>query len=121
MSDAVNSPSHYSEGRSLETIDVIEDWGLGFHLGNAVKYIARAGRKDDILQDLRKAQWYLNREIENLELEQAEVEGDLPCDYNELLACHAAEPSESYYYWDPTLGPIEPSDTIRSNVISFRG
>lgn len=75
--DAVNSPSHYAEGREFETIDVIEDWGLGYHLGNAVKYISRAGRKDDILQDLKKAQWYLNREIENLEIERAEVEGNL--------------------------------------------
>ena len=75
--DAVNRPSHYAEGREFETIDVIEDWNLGYHLGNAVKYISRAGRKDDILQDLKKAQWYLNREIENLELERAEVEGTL--------------------------------------------
>lgn len=75
--DPVNSPSHYAEGREFETIDVIEDWGLGYHLGNAVKYISRAGRKDDILQDLRKAQWYLNREIENLELEKAELDGTL--------------------------------------------
>lgn len=75
--DAVNSPSHYAEGREFETIDVIEDWNLGYHLGNAVKYISRAGRKDDILQDLKKAQWYLNREIENLEIERAEVEGTL--------------------------------------------
>lgn len=75
--DAVNSPSHYAEGREFETIDVIEDWCLGYHLGNAVKYISRAGRKDDILQDLRKAQWYLNREIENLEIEQAEIDGTL--------------------------------------------
>ena len=75
--DVVNSPSHYAEGREFETIDVIEDWGLGYHLGNAVKYISRAGRKDDILQDLRKAQWYLTREIENLELERAEAEGIL--------------------------------------------
>ncbi|WNL50944.1 SaV protein [Synechococcus phage S-CREM2] len=75
--DAVNRPSHYAEGREFETIDVIEDWSLGYHLGNAVKYISRAGRKDDILQDLKKAQWYLNREIENLEIERAEVEGTL--------------------------------------------
>ena len=75
--DAVNRPSHYAEGREFETIDVIEDWNLGYHLGNAVKYISRAGRKDDILQDLKKAQWYLNREIENLEIERAEVEGTL--------------------------------------------
>ena len=92
--DVVNNPSHYAEGREFETIDVIEDWGLGYHLGNAVKYISRAGRKDDILQDLRKAQWYLNREIENLELERAEAEGilyeyevqeEFPVDYQDIL------------------------------------
>ena len=92
--DVVNNPSHYAEGREFETIDVIEDWGLGYHLGNAVKYISRAGRKDDILQDLKKAQWYLTREIENLELERAEAEGilyeyevqeEFPVDYQDIL------------------------------------
>lgn len=47
--DAVNHPSHYAEGREYEPIDVILDWGLGFNLGNTVKYISRAGRKDDII------------------------------------------------------------------------
>ena len=61
--DPVNKPSHYTEGRELETIDVIEDWGLDFHLGNAVKYISRAGRKDPekLNQDISKAIWYLER------------------------------------------------------------
>ena len=61
--DPVNKPSHYTEGREFETIDVIEDWGLGFHLGNAVKYISRAGRKDPdkLHQDISKAIWYLER------------------------------------------------------------
>ena len=90
--DAVNRPSHYAEGREFETIDVIEDWNLGYHLGNAVKYISRAGRKDDILQDLKKAQWYLNREIENLELERAEVEGTL----YELVEEKEEDPAVTY-------------------------
>lgn len=64
--DNVNHPSHYAEGRKYEPIDVILDWGLGFNLGNTVKYISRAGRKDDIIQDLEKAAWYLNKEIEVL-------------------------------------------------------
>lgn len=64
--DDVNKPSHYTEGRKYEPIDVIEDWELGFNLGNAVKYISRAGRKDDIVQDLEKARWYLEREIKRL-------------------------------------------------------
>ena len=63
---AVNHPSHYGGDTTYETIKVIEAWGLGFHLGNAVKYISRAGRKGDALEDLRKAAWYLAREIERL-------------------------------------------------------
>lgn len=63
--DEVNHPKHYTCGQ-IEPIDVIEDWNLGFHLGNTVKYIARAGKKDlnDSLTDLKKAAWYLEREIE---------------------------------------------------------
>lgn len=64
--DLVNHPPHYTFGR-LEVIDVLEDWGLGFHLGNAVKYIARAEHKGDALQDLKKARWYLDREIQRRE------------------------------------------------------
>ena len=52
-----------------EAIEVIEDWGLGFNLGNTVKYISRAGHKDNILQDLKKALWYLDREIKRIEKE----------------------------------------------------
>ena len=63
MTETVNHPAHYNAGR-LEVIDVIEDWGLGFHLGNAVKYISRAERKGDLVSDLRKAIWYVQRVIE---------------------------------------------------------
>lgn len=66
MSDAVNHPSHYNTG-SIEVIDAIEDWGLGFALGNAVKYIARAAHKGKMIEDLKKARWYLDREIQRLE------------------------------------------------------
>jgi len=64
--DAVNHPSHYTQGK-FEVIDVIEDWKLGFHLANTVKYIARAEHKENAIQDLKKAAWYLNRKIELLE------------------------------------------------------
>lgn len=64
--ETVNHPAHYAEGRKYEPIDVIEDWGLDFCLGNALKYISRAGRKDDTLNDLEKARWYLDREIKKL-------------------------------------------------------
>lgn len=68
INDVVNHPSHYTDGK-IEVIDFIEDKGLNFHRGNAVKYIARAGKKDKSkeAEDLRKAVWYLNREIERLE------------------------------------------------------
>ena len=59
----VNHPKHYNSGK-IEVIDAIEDWGLGFHLGNVVKYVARAELKGAPLQDLEKALWYLKREIE---------------------------------------------------------
>lgn len=60
--DPVERPAHYSFGR-FEVIDVIEDWGLGFHLGNVVKYVARAPHKGEEVQDLKKALWYLQRHI----------------------------------------------------------
>ena len=61
----VNSPRHYNHGK-LEVIDVIEDWNLGFNLGNVLKYIARAEHKGNRQEDLQKAKWYLSREIERL-------------------------------------------------------
>lgn len=65
--DAVKNPSHYCEGRKYEPIEVIKDWDLDFDLGNCIKYVSRAGRKDDILQDLNKAKFYLEHEIKTLE------------------------------------------------------
>jgi hypothetical protein len=64
--DAVDHPPHYTFG-AIEVIDAIEAWGLGFHLGNVVKYVARAAHKGDLVGDLKKARWYLEREIERLE------------------------------------------------------
>lgn len=62
ISNMVDHPSHYNKGK-IEVIDFIEDQQLPFHLGNVIKYIARAGSKGDKLEDLKKAQWYLNRYI----------------------------------------------------------
>lgn len=62
-SDAVDHPSHYC-GKKYEVIDLIDDFGLNFNKGNALKYLLRAGHKDDYVQDLKKAIWYLNREID---------------------------------------------------------
>ena len=70
MSDMINHPQHYTLGK-IEVIDFIEDKGLNFNLGNVVKYVARSGRKKSpgksmdakALEDLKKARWYIEREI----------------------------------------------------------
>lgn len=61
----VNHPAHYNQGK-IEVIEFIEDQNLGMHLGNAVKYIARAGKKDPakLEEDLAKAIWYIKRHVE---------------------------------------------------------
>ena len=69
MSDPVNHPEHYTKGRQYETIAVLEDWGLDrdYYLGNALKYISRAGRKGGFKEDIEKAIWYLERRLQTLE------------------------------------------------------
>lgn len=71
QNDVVRHPSHYCYSK-YEPKDVIREWGLNFNLGSAVKYIARAGRKDDIIQDLSKAKQFLEFEIEYLQKQQNE-------------------------------------------------
>ena len=61
--EAVNNPAHYNKG-NIEVIDAIEDWDLNFCLGNAVKYIARCNHKGNKAQDIKKAIWYLSRELQ---------------------------------------------------------
>lgn len=70
MTEKVDHPSHYSPG-PMEVINIIEYYELGFHLGNVVKYILRAGRKskETFIEDLKKARWYLDRYITQLEKE----------------------------------------------------
>lgn len=71
--DAVNHPAHYADSK-IEVIDYIEDKNLGFCLGNAIKYISRAGKKKDDgrdvidkeIEDLKKAMWYIDRRIYEL-------------------------------------------------------
>jgi hypothetical protein len=65
----VNHPAHYGGDTTYETVKVIAAWGLGFLLGNAVKYISRAGKKDPsrLVEDLKKGRWYLDKAIEHLE------------------------------------------------------
>lgn len=69
IKESVDHPQHYNSG-NIEAIDAIEDWGFGegFNRGNAIKYIMRAGRKspDTELEDLKKAAWYIDREIKRL-------------------------------------------------------
>ena len=75
--DPINHPSYYTSGK-IEVIDFLEDQKFPFHLANAVKYIARAGKKDPdkTIQDIQKAIWYLNRYIGLLEkAEQKESTG----------------------------------------------
>ena len=72
MAESVDHPQHYGgKDNPYEAIKVIEAWSLGFSLGNAVKYISRAGKKASgipaTVEDLKKAAWYINREIERLE------------------------------------------------------
>lgn len=80
--DYVNHPKHYNTGK-IEVIEFLEDQRLGFSLGNTVKYICRAGRKDKNyeLQDLEKAAWYLQRHIEVV---RAQVEGREPLRPNNM-------------------------------------
>lgn len=69
--NTVNHPSHYGgKDNKYEAIKVIENWELGFHLGNVLKYINRAGKKSNMIEDLEKAQWYLSRYIENIKGKQ---------------------------------------------------
>lgn len=73
MHDPVNHPARYTDGQ-IEVIDFIDDKQLSYCLGNAVKYISRAGKKDPTktIEDLQKAVWYLNHEIEKRKREAAQ-------------------------------------------------
>lgn len=70
LGELVDHPIHYGgKENAYEAIKVIDAWELGFHLGNVIKYISRAGKKDPktLIQDLKKAAWYLEKYIEKLE------------------------------------------------------
>lgn len=94
-SDQIHNPSHYSAGRKVQPIDAIEDWGLGFNLGNVVKYISRAGRKNDCpVSDLKKAAWYLAREIKMHKKLESLVEHDV--DLHEEVIRYYGETLDRY-------------------------
>ena len=65
MKEAVDHPSHYNQGK-IEVIDAIEDWNLNFCEGNVIKYVARHRYKNEPVEDLKKAKWYLDRLIKAL-------------------------------------------------------
>jgi hypothetical protein len=71
VSDPVNHPKHYTFG-SVEVIDAIEAWDLGYHIFNAVKYLARHKHKGKPLEDLEKAKWYIERKIALIKAEGAD-------------------------------------------------
>jgi hypothetical protein len=70
MKESINHPEHYGGDNTYEAIKVIEAWNLDFSLGNTIKYISRAGKKDKAkeIEDLKKALWYLDRKIKTLEV-----------------------------------------------------
>lgn len=76
MSERINHPSHYNAIPGMECIDVVEHFS--FCVGNAIKYLWRAGLKGDALEDLRKAEWYIRREIERRERETKEPTTEQP-------------------------------------------
>lgn len=82
QTDLVNHPKHYNQGK-IEVIEFIEDQKLGMHLGNAVKYISRAGKKEnaDLKQDLEKAIWYIRR---YMEIEWSRTTGAAPARPNDM-------------------------------------
>lgn len=105
--DVVTNPSHYTEGKKFEPKDVIRDWNLNFNLGNTVKYIARAGKKDDVLQELKKAKQYLEFEIEAIEAERKGTRPVYDEDVNEEPKAESKNLCDSCIYpptWCPSRG-----------------
>lgn len=103
--EKIDHPPHYTFG-TIEPIDVIEDWDLDYHEGCAVKYIARAGLKEGSseLEDLKKAQWYLGRKIQNLQTE--EDADNLIKDLREA-AKELKKEGESGTKEEPKLSPLQ--------------
>lgn len=77
--ETVNHPDHYNQG--IEAIDIIESWNLNFSLGNAIKYILRAPYKGSKIEDIQKAIWYLERELQRKESKEEITAESLNCDY----------------------------------------
>ena len=69
MKETINHPDHY-KGNRFEAIDIIEDYELNFNLGSTLKYVLRAGKKNDAIEDLQKAEWFIKRELDRLVTQQ---------------------------------------------------
>ena len=129
MTDMIN-PDHYKGDRKFEPIEVIEDWGLNYRLGNALKYIARNGRKpgEDAREGLKKAIWYLEREIQSQTNEPAyptpdydqiltaQRNGDFDNVYDFYLSGIPFDAADEIDLWDDALGPQEPMDATGNPV-----
>jgi hypothetical protein len=113
MNEMTHHPIYYGgEDNLYETIKVIEAWGLNFHLGNTVRYISRAGKKDDNkLEDLRKAVWYLLREINRLNREPVHKPEPMPTSSAPVPA-PSAEGEKVF----GTLAWIDDEDTTKSKT-----
>ena len=111
MIDMIN-PDHYKGGRKYEPIEVIEDWGLNYRLGNALKYISRNGRKpgEDEREGLKKAIWYLEREIQAQTAAQPYPVADFDELYEIKIDNVPFDATGSIDLWDDSLGPMEPVD-----------
>lgn len=121
--EAVNHPQHYGGDTVYETIKVIRAWGLDFTLGNAIKYISRAGKKPGAtaLEDLKKAVWYLQNEINALEPPQAQATplGD------PLLLSTGERMADAAPTWDVVITPAQKeiltTDRWAEDSIEIRG
>lgn len=89
---AVNHPAHYGGDTPFEAIKVIHDWGLGFDVGNALKYILRAGKKGSAHGDLEKARWYIGNALNSTHQEWF-VPARLFLDADDVCRAHAVRGS----------------------------
>lgn len=114
MMEKIKHPAHYAEGRKYEPYKVIKDWDLNFNLGNAVKYLSRAGRKDNAVVDLKKAIEYIQFELEAIEGEQENTTEPVKDFYEDSCCgecgCHK-EPTE--------VGLEESLNKFLENVMSW--
>lgn len=128
MTDMIN-PAHYKGDRQYEPIAVIEDWNLNYRLGNALRYLSRNGRKpgEDPREGLRKAIWYIEREIAALDQPSQYVPFETSYEdvleyYGQSIDLDEAWPEDEQpdYVtgWDPSLGPVEISQDEIDEILS---